>query len=159
MKWTQANPGSATQAFSADAEIIANLWYIIDDQGFIYSLRAMAYVATGSEADKLQFLASRAYLDYLVARPFQVPERYGTTFVGSNGEETKYAVIHHDSTSAIGGIDQLFFDALDQMQSDLPAQTTLSIPASPLIKITALYGGEDGSVVPIDSLGRGNGEA
>lgn len=155
MQWNQAEPGSIVATLPKDAEIVANLWYVIDHQGFIYSLRVMSYVATGTEQEKLAFLTSRAYLDYLVARPFPIPGRFGTTFVGDNGEGKKYAVIHHDSTGAIGGIDQLFFDALDKIQSDLPAQTELHIPESPLIKITALHGGQDGTVVPVDALNRG----
>ena len=151
MEWAKAAPGSI-KALPEDAEIVANLWYIIDHQGFIFSLRVMSYVATGTEQEKLSFLASRAYLDYLVARPFPIPERYGTTFVGDDGEHTKYAVIHHDSTGAIGGVDQLFFDALDIVQSDLPTQTNLQIPESPLIKVTALHGGQDGTIIPVDAL-------
>ncbi|WP_271680965.1 hypothetical protein [Thermomonas mangrovi] len=152
MQWKKATPGSVNPNLPDDTEIVANLWYIIDHQGFIYSLRVMCYAATGTDQEKLAFLASRAYLDFLVARPFPVPERYGTTFVGDGGERTKYAVIHHDSTAAIGGVDQLFFDALDTMQSDLPAQTKLQIPESPLIKVTALHGGQDGVITPVDAL-------
>ena len=155
MQWTRATPGSVSANLPEDAEIVANLWYVIDDQGFIFSLRAMSYVATGTEQEKLSFLASRAYLDYLVARTFSIPTRYGTTFVDNGDERTKYAVIHHDSTAAIGGVDQLFFDALDTIQSDLPAQTELQIPESPLIKVTALHGSRDGAVMPVDALSKG----
>ena len=135
-----------------NAEIIANLWYVLDDQGFIYSLRVALYVVGGSEADKLAFLASRAYLDYLVARPFPIPDRFAMTMVDPDGTETTYPVVHHDSMGALGGIEQLFFDALDQLESDLPAQTLLKVPESPLTKVTALVGTEDGQVLPVDAM-------
>lgn len=155
MQWNRATTGNTSPDLPKDAEIVTNLWYVMDDQGFIFSLRAMSYVATGTEQEKLSFLASRAYLDYLVARPFSIPSRYESTFVDDGGERTTYAVIHHQSAGAIGGVDQLFFDALDQIQSDLPAQTELQIPESPLIKITALHGSRDGAVMPVDALIKG----
>jgi len=40
-----------------------------------------------------------------------VPERYSSTFVYNEGRHTKIAVIHRDGMKALGGIDQLFFDA------------------------------------------------
>jgi mRNA-degrading endonuclease HigB of HigAB toxin-antitoxin module len=89
MEWTQAAPGSIASSLPEDAEIVANLWYVIDHQGFIFSLRVLSYVATGTDQEKIAFLTSRAYLDYLVARPFPIPERYGTIFIGDNGEENK----------------------------------------------------------------------
>lgn len=60
----------------ADAEIILNLWYIHDDAGFIYSLRVRAYVGTGTDAENLAMLQRFANLDYLVARPFPIPDRF-----------------------------------------------------------------------------------
>ena len=34
-------------------EVIMNLWYVRDGEGIIYSLRAKAYVAVGSDEEKL----------------------------------------------------------------------------------------------------------
>jgi hypothetical protein len=144
--------GSRTAVpLDATAEIVANLWYVIDDQGFIYSLRIKLYICEGAEQEKLEFLRSRCYLDYLIARPFSVPKRFGTTFVGEE-ESIKYAVVHHDSMGPLGGIEQLFFEGLDTMETDLPMQTRLSIPESPLMKLTALALDSDGEIVPFDLL-------
>ena len=33
-------------------EIILNLWYVIDDDGLIYSLRARCYVHSGTDEEK-----------------------------------------------------------------------------------------------------------
>ena len=136
-----------------DAEIIANLWYVIDDKGFIYSLRIQLYVGEGTDEEKLAFLKTRAYRDYLVARPFPVPNRFRTKIIEvPDGQETEYAVIHHDDAVRLGGIDQLFFEGLDILQKDLPAQTQLRIPESPMIKVTALIGDDNGQIVPHDAI-------
>lgn len=156
MEWT-TNPDPHVAPLSDTAEIVANFWYVIDDQGFIYSLRIKLYVCQGPEEIKLNFLKSRAFCDYLVAKPFPVPERFSTRFQGYDGSETiKYPVIHHDNAAVLGGIDQLFYDGLDQMQQDLLAQMKMTIPDSPLIKVTALTLSEDGSLVPLDAI-RGGG--
>lgn len=135
------------------AEIVANLWYVMDyDDGFIYSLRIMLYVAGGSDEEKLALLRSRAYLDYLVARPFPIPNRFRTTFRNPSGKDVEKPVVHHDSMRSLGGVDQLFFDGLDVMKKDLPAQTSLTIPESPLTKVTALVGLPNGDVIPYDAV-------
>ncbi|WP_298268552.1 hypothetical protein [Geobacter sp.] len=153
MKWTSQHDSTPQSARLPDtAEIVANLWYVMDNQGFIYSLRIKPYVCGGSDEVKLAFLKSRAYLDYLIARPFSVPQRFCTTIVEGDGSETTYAVIHHDDAIRLGGIDQLFFEGLDELQKDLPAQTELKIPESPLIKVTALTVDENGKIVPCDAL-------
>lgn len=152
MEWTsqpRTTPQSARLPNSA--EIVANLWYVMDNQGFIYSLRIKPYVCGGSDEEKLTFLISRAYLDYLVARPFSVPARFSTNFIQNDGSEIKYAVIHHDSAIQLGGIDQLFFEGLDELQKDLLAQTEMKIPESPLIKVTALTVDENGRIIPVDA--------
>lgn len=157
MEWT-TNPDSHVAPLSDTAEIAANLWYVIDDKGFIYSLRIKLYVCEGSDEQKLAFLKSRAFSDYLGARPFPVPDRFSTRFHSSDGTNSKYPVIHHDDAVVLGGIDQLFYDGLDQMQEDLPAQTKLMIPESPLIKVTALTLNGDGRIIPLDAI-RGSGQA
>ena len=70
-----------------EPEIILKLWYIGDEMGMIYSLRARAYVGTGSDGEKLAFLCSRAALDYLVAQPFPIPDRFHITLVDGWKEE------------------------------------------------------------------------
>lgn len=153
MKWT-SQPYSLSQSarLPETAEIVANLWYVMDNQGFIYSLRIKPYVCEGSDKEKLDFLKSRAYLDYLVACSFSVPAKFHTNFIHGDGSEIKYAVIHHDDAIQLGGIDQLFFEGLDELQKNMPAQTDLAIPESPLIKVTALTVDENGKIVPHDIL-------
>jgi hypothetical protein len=74
MKRSARSDGArADAALPEDAEICANLWYMIDNRGFIYGLRIKLYVCDGSEEEKLCFLRSRAYADYLVATPFPLP--------------------------------------------------------------------------------------
>ena len=153
MEWTTGfNEANQAKPLSDSAEIIANCWYIIDDLGFIYSVRIQIYVCEGSEAQKSEFLKSRAYLDYLVARPFPVPKRFRTRFLDDGGK-AGHPIVLHDAAVALGGLDKLFFEGLDQMQQYLPSQSKLAIPQSPLMKITALLGDKDGSIVPFDVIG------
>jgi len=56
-------------------EVILNLWFVQDDEGFIYSLRVKPYVMEGEDSEKLNFLQQRAKLDYLIAESFPGPER------------------------------------------------------------------------------------
>lgn len=139
-----------SEKMADSSEVIANLWYVMDTHGFITSLRVHLYVADGTEDEKLSLLRSRAYMDFHVARVYGVPARFGTTIVEPGGEKTRYAVIHHDDAVRLGGIDQLFFDALDQWGAELAAQTSLKVPESPLTKITALVPAEGHAVMPLD---------
>lgn len=68
-------------------EIILNLWYVIDDEGLIYSLRARCYVHSGTDDEKLAFLQSVAETDYLVAQTFEIPERFHTTITNEHGSD------------------------------------------------------------------------
>ena len=79
----------------ANAEIILNLWYIHDDQGLIYSVRARAYVGIGTEEEKLAMLQQFANWDYLIAKPFPIPERFHTTLV--EGDEQQRMPVAHVS--------------------------------------------------------------
>ena len=55
-------------------EIILNLWYVYDDLGFIYHLRARCYVRSGSDEEKLEFLRRCAETDYMIAQVFPIPD-------------------------------------------------------------------------------------
>lgn len=52
----------------ADNEIILNLRYVHDDNGFIYSLRARCYVGSGADDEKLALLRRFAQTDCLINR-------------------------------------------------------------------------------------------
>jgi hypothetical protein len=75
-------------------EIIFNLWYVQDERGFIYSLRARAYIASGPESEKLTFLRTHADADYLIAKPFPVPELFHYSVRLDDGTIQKLNVAH-----------------------------------------------------------------
>jgi hypothetical protein len=132
---------------TSDAEIILNLWYVYDDLGMIYSLRARCYVRSGTDDEKLAFLSSLAETDYMVAQMFPVPERFHTTFI--EGEERrKMAVVGRDSLAPLGGEQILFEDAFQQLEKELPATTKLSIGRDPLVCITPLLADDNGKLYP-----------
>jgi hypothetical protein len=126
-------------------EIILNLWYVHDDEGVIYSLRARAYVAMGSDEEKLHLLQRHATLDYLIATPFPVPERFHTTFIELDGNK-KMPVALRSAIEATVGLQNIFEDVFVAMEKALPAQTKLSIGTDPLVCITPVLGNDDGAL-------------
>jgi len=133
-----------------EPKIILNLWYVFDDTGTVYSLRARAYVQRGSDEEKLRFLQRFAETDYLIARPFPIPERFHTMVVEGRTKR-KMPVMPTQLLETHGGpvtAADLFDEAFKQIEKDLPAQTRLSIPEDPLICLTGLYADDDGNVRP-----------
>lgn len=120
-------------------EIILNLWYVHDDLGYIYSLRVRCYIGVGSDQEKLRFLQQHANLDYLVAKPFPIPKRLHV-----NG----MAVYHKAAMDLLGNPIELFKDAIQAMERELPAQTKLSIPKRPLVCLTPLIGNDRNEIFP-----------
>jgi hypothetical protein len=121
-------------------EIILNLWYVHDDMGAIYSLRARAYVGYGTDEEKLALLKRFATTDYLIAQPFPVPERFQMTL------GKRLGVAHASYLPAIGGVERLFEDVFVELEKQLPAQTKLSIGQKPLLCVTPLFGDDDGNI-------------
>jgi len=130
-----------------DNEIILNLWYVHDDNGFIYSLRARCYVGSGTDEEKLTLLRRFAQTDYLIAQPFPIPERFHTTIVEGNTQK-KMGVVHLESLEPLGGAQILFEEAFVALERQLPAQTNLSIGQDPLICITPLLADDNGQIRP-----------
>ena len=120
-------------------EIILNLWYVHDDMGVIYSLRARCYIGTGSDQDKLRFLQQHAALDYLIAKPFPIPKRFHVSGM---------AVYHKAALDLLSNPVELFEDAIQAMERELPAQTKLSIPHRPLVCLTPLIGNDRREIFP-----------
>ena len=131
----------------ADNEIILNLWYVHDNNGFIYSLRARCYVGSGADDEKLTLLRRFAQTDYLIAQPFPIPERFHTTIVEGN-TQNKVAVVHLESLEPLGGAQVLFEEAFAALERQLPAQTNLPIGQQPLICITPLLADDNGEIRP-----------
>ncbi|MFZ0774554.1 MAG: hypothetical protein WCA49_00570 [Candidatus Sulfotelmatobacter sp.] len=130
---------------SRSPEIILNLWYVHDEAGIIYSLRARAYVGFGSDKEKLALLQSYALVDYLIATPFPVPERFHTTVIEIEGSR-KMPVALKSAIEATVGPHSMFEDVFVKMEEQLPAQTKLSIGQKPLVCITPVLGQDDGTL-------------
>jgi hypothetical protein len=129
-------------------EIIFNLWYVHDERGFIYSLRARAYISSGPESEKLTFLRTYADVDYLIAKPFPIPERfhYSVRIEDSTSQNLKVA---HESVFALSDSPiALFEDAIKFLESEIPSQTELQISQSPIVCVTPLMGEEGGKIYP-----------
>ena len=127
-------------------EITINLWYVQDPEGMIYSLRARAYVGFGSEDDKIELLRHFAPIDYLIARPFPIPEAFHVHFAESG---IKMPVAYRKGLDLLNGPLDIFEHAIRALNDDLPAQTKLEITGSPLICLTTLVGEESDSIRPV----------
>jgi hypothetical protein len=136
-----------------DKEIILNLWYLYDELGAIYSLRARAYVGTGSDDEKLDLLRTFAPYDYLIAQPFPVPERFHTT-IDEGGTRQRLPVAMCQLLPHYGSECDLFEDAFQAIEAQLPVQTDLVIPEQPLVCITPIRCTDDGSMQPQTSRSR-----
>jgi hypothetical protein len=124
-------------------EIILNLWYVQDDTEIIYSLRARAYVGQGTDDEKLEFLQHFATVDYLIARPFPIPEAFHIRLAESG---TKQAVAYRRALDILGDPLAIFEEAIRTLNADLPAQTNLEIPLQPLVCLTTLIGDDDRNI-------------
>jgi len=122
-----------------NSEITLNLWYVRDEDGFIYSLRARAYIGTGSDEEKLNALWKSSLVDYLIARVFPIPAQFHI-----DGKP----IFHAAALEALDNSLVLFEEAIQVLQAELPAQTSLNIPASPLVCVTPLFGDDDGNIYP-----------
>ena len=129
-------------------EIILNLWFVIDDEGLIYSLRARCYVHCGTDEEKLAFLQSVAGTDYLVAQSFEIPERFHATLHNEHGSD-KLPVAIYSGIRASVPLSDLFEDAIQEMEKQIPKQTRLQIGQQPIVCMTPLLGDEDGNMRPL----------
>jgi len=120
-------------------EIILNLWYVIDDMGVIYALRARAYIGTGSDEEKMALLQQYALVDYLIARIFPIPSKFHI-----DGQP----IYHKAGLDLMSSPAELFEEAIQALQRDLPSQTPLDIPTKPLVCVTPLMGDDDGNIRP-----------
>jgi hypothetical protein len=150
MPWVSSGGAALRVAKGRDEpEIILNLWYVAADDGLIYSLRARAYVAFGSEDEKLQRLQATADIDYLIAKTFPVPDRFQLISEGH-----RMAVFPVNALPALDGPIALWEDAIRALEADLPAQTALSIGPDPFVCITPLRGDDEGNIQPHYAGGR-----
>ena len=124
-----------------------NLWYVIDEEGLIYSLRVKTYIGTGSNEEKLKFLQQRASLDYLIAEPFEIPQRFHVR-IGTYPRSTIMPVAHLASLEVSSSPIALFEDALKIIEGRFPSQSQIDIPQDPLVCTTPLMQDEYGVIEP-----------
>lgn len=128
-------------------EVIVNLWYVIDVEGLIYSLRVKTYIGTGTNEEKLKFLQQRASLDYLIAEPFEIPQRYHVR-IGTGPRSPIMPVAHIASLEVSDSPIALFEDALKVIEGRFPFQSQIDIPQEPLVCTTPLIQNEHGVIEP-----------
>jgi hypothetical protein len=130
-----------------DREIALNLWYLYDDQGLIYSLRGRAYVAEGTDEQKLEYLRRFADTDFLIAQVFPVPRAFHTR-IREGGEEKTMAVATAAAVREPRALLALFEDAIREIEAQLPSQTALQVSRTPVVCVTPLLGDDAGAINP-----------
>jgi hypothetical protein len=128
-------------------EVILNLWYVADNLGLIYSLRVRAYVAFGSDEEKLKQLRRTADVDYLIAKPFPVPKRFHTRIMEGNTSK-QMPVVPMNILGVFDSYIALWEDAIKALESEFPAQSNLSVPQDPIVCVTPLFGDDSGNIWP-----------
>lgn len=131
-------------------EIVANLWYLIDEKGFIFEVRGRMYITQGSDEEKLKYLHQFTHTDYMIAPSRSLPKNLKTTFHIGN-EEKVYNVIHHNDLKLLGGEGALFVDLFNEMESSIADYSPLKFSADPLTVITPLKQNQDGVLMPFFS--------
>jgi len=126
-----------------EPEIILNLWWIHDDAGFIHSLRVRPYVGVGTDEEKLALLQQFANVDYLIARPFAVPDRFHLEF-DDDGELRRLPVAPLEVFDFFDSPIGLWEDAIHAVEADLAPHTRLRIPDDPILCSTALLSDQEG---------------
>lgn len=129
-------------------EIMFNLWYVHGGDGFIYSLRVRAYVGTGTDEENLAILQKLAATDYLIARPFTIPERFHVVEKIVGRSSKRLAVAPTLAFQMENNFITLFEDAIVEMEKAFPAQSEIKVSDCPLVCITPLAGDEDGNIKP-----------
>jgi len=86
-----------------------------------------------------------ALKDYLIAKPFPVPIK--STFF-EDGSEKTMPVIHNSEIDMIG-INNIFKEAINNIESDFPAQHEISVPSEFLYVLTPLLGNDNREIYPV----------
>ena len=124
-------------------EVILNLWYVTN-RVVISSLRAKAYVASGSDDEKLRFLRMRANLDFGDAQVYPVPEnlKADVTMVDGSTEVAAGKACTHATLEFMGGYPALFRDII----MNVPKTDFRFDPTRAMTCITGLEKGQDGQL-------------
>jgi hypothetical protein len=128
-------------------EVIVNVWYVRDEDGFVYSLRVKPYVFQGAREEKLAFLQERALLDYLIAEPFPIPEHLYYPYL-EDGEIKKIAVAHMSGLATLDSPVAPFEEAFKIIEDRFPAQSEIDIPQDPIVCGTPLMQDSMGVIRP-----------
>ncbi len=130
-----------------ETEVILNLWYVADQSGLVLSLKGRAYVAEGTEKDKLALLHSRALLDYKIAQDFPVPEKYNTknAFFGING-------LYMSEVNDPNMQPYIFKEVINGLEEQFSNIRKMEIPQTPLIVCTPLLLTDDYELIPFPGM-------
>lgn len=128
---------------SDEGEVILDLWYVTNGY-IISSLRSKAYVASGSDQEKLAFLQKRANSDFANAQQHPVPDsvKAEIKLVGESGSASVGRECSHQMLEMMGGYMALFRDIVKAT----PSHGFRFDTAQAMMCITGLVKGPDGEL-------------
>ena len=135
------------------AEIVVSLWAVYDaGTGLIYALSGRAYLASGSDSEKLALLQRRAATDYVTATRYEVPSRFRVNFPDGTVQE-KVATLNAVTDPNA----QLFEETFRNIESELRTDPAMreqraaaqKLPSNPLCVTTVLYEDDAGNIRPL----------
>src|SRR6185437_7011232 len=129
----------------ASREVILNLWYVYDQTGTVFFLLGRSYEGRENEAESLAFLRRFASSDHRIAQYFPLPARFSTTVI-ENGAAITMPVTQTSSLGPLGGPEVLFQEVVLQLQAQVHALSGLALSDNPVVCITPLLLGVDGTL-------------
>ena len=125
-------------------EVTLNLWYVADQDGFVYSLRGRAYLASGPLDEKLVILKTSADVDYLIAADHPIPEEFRLRDSSGQPMDHSHVEILESSTDPLAP----FRAVVRELQRGIPTSSDLVIPRNPVVCITPLIVTEQEGLLP-----------
>jgi len=135
----------------SSAEICLNLWFFVDDTGFVLRLAGKAYALRGTDKEKLAALHLMSGTDHLTATQATVPPQFVVNSENGQMRGAIPALIVQQNHAP------LFGPLMDQIERDLPKlmrsvndnyeQFVLKFPKEPLCVTTVVYERADGELI------------
>lgn len=131
-------------------ETVLNLWYLIDENGYIPARLARAYRLSGTEKEKFATLRHLAKCDWKLAEFFPCPDHWITVDTQGNHQQGITSRATVDSMGSNGFLFEDVFRSLDALWEK--EEREVRVGDSPLHVITPLIITASGEIVPKTNL-------
>ena len=134
-------------------ELIFNLSYTYDANGFILKLFVKEHTIAGSREDKLAFLKRQKEKSYMTSEEFDIPEKFHVFMAMYKTDPVHLNVSHISIMEHTDGGRNLFGDAIDKIKEKYAFEPNVLINEFPVIYITPRFlNVECQLLLPVDSI-------